>query len=62
MRFISFSRKRAATKGINVDSLGRYTRALQSQIYKAFKKTKVAPSTGYVVIAIARWGRIRGWI
>jgi hypothetical protein len=31
-------------KGINVDSLGRYTRALQSQIYKAFKRRKSHPA------------------
>jgi hypothetical protein len=49
-------------KGINVDSLGRYTRALQSQIYKAFKKTKVAPSTGYVVIAIRSDGATYSWL
>ncbi|MFZ6871553.1 hypothetical protein ACO0LF_05720 [Undibacterium sp. Di27W] len=49
-------------KGINVDSFGRYTRALQTQIYKALKKAKMPESAGYLVVAIRSDGEVTCWL
>ena len=49
-------------KGINVDTFGRYTRTLQSQIYKALKKAKMPESAGYLVIAIRSDGDVACWL
>ncbi|MFZ6641163.1 hypothetical protein ACO0LL_15545 [Undibacterium sp. TC4M20W] len=49
-------------KGINVDTFGRYTRALQTQIYKALKKVKMPASAGYLVVAIRSDGEVTCWL
>lgn len=49
-------------KGINVDTLGRYSRTLQSKIYQALKKVKMPPSAGYLVIAIRSDGAVSSWL
>lgn len=49
-------------KGINVDSLGRYMRAVQSRVYKLLKSAKLPPSSGYLVIAIRSDGEVASWL
>jgi len=49
-------------KGINVDTLGRYSRTLQSRIYQSLKKVKMPPSAGYLVIAIRSDGAVTSWL
>ncbi|MFZ4528286.1 MAG: hypothetical protein ACOYNW_07305 [Undibacterium curvum] len=49
-------------KGVNVDSLGRYTRAVQTQIYKSLKNAKLPASSGYLVIAIRSDEEVATWL
>ncbi len=49
-------------KGINIDSFGRYTRLLQTRIYKALKKAKMTESAGYLVVAIRADGDVASWL
>ncbi|MBC3920795.1 hypothetical protein H8L32_25235 [Undibacterium sp. CY18W] len=56
------SQKQLEQKGINVDSFGRYTRALQTQIYRALKKVKMPESAGYLVVAIRSDGAVTSWL
>ncbi len=56
------SQQQLEQKGINVDSFGRYTRVLQTQIYKALKKVKIPASAGYLVVAIRSDGAVTSWL
>ncbi|MFZ6692437.1 hypothetical protein [Undibacterium sp. SXout20W] len=49
-------------KGVTIDSLGRYSRKLQSAIYRSLKGVKMPPSSGYVVIAIRADGAVTSWL
>jgi len=49
-------------KGITVDNLGRYSRKLQSAIYRALKNVKMPPSSGYLVVAMRADGVVTSWL
>ena len=49
-------------KGVTVDNLGRYSRGLQTRIYKALQNVKMPPSAGYLVIAIRSDGEVASWL
>ena len=49
-------------KGITVDNLGRYSRGVQSAVYKALKSAKLSPSAGYLVIAVRSDGDVATWL
>ena len=49
-------------KGIDVETLGRYSRAVQTRVYKALKSAKLPASSGYLVIAIRSDGAVASWL
>lgn len=49
-------------KGINIESFGRYTRVLQTQIYRTLKKVKMPQSAGYLVVAVRSDGEVATWL
>jgi len=49
-------------KGITIDNLGRYSRKLQSAIYRSLKNAKVPPGSGYLVIAMRADGVVTSWL
>ncbi|MEB0137813.1 MULTISPECIES: hypothetical protein [unclassified Undibacterium] len=49
-------------KGINKETLGRYSRNLQSNIYRLLKNVTLPPSSGYLVIAMRSDGAVTSWL
>ena len=49
-------------KGITIENLGRYSRKLQSAVYRSLKSVKMPPSSGYLVVAIRADGAVTSWL
>ncbi|MBC3862119.1 hypothetical protein H8K32_08430 [Undibacterium jejuense] len=49
-------------KGITIENLGRYSRKLQSAIYRSLKAAKLPPSSGYLIVAIRSDGAVTSWL
>ena len=49
-------------KGIDVETLGRYSRAVQTRVYKALKSVKLPASSGFLVIAVRSDGAVASWL
>lgn len=51
-----------AEKKINIEQLSRYTRKVQWQVWNAMKKVKLAPASGYLVLAVRADGEVASWL
>jgi hypothetical protein len=49
-------------KQIDFKDLARYSRQIQSQVWKALKKVSLAPSRGYLVIAVKADQQVGVWL
>lgn len=49
-------------KGIKFDELARYSRNVQSKIWKALNKVKLPVSRGYLIIAFRADGAVATWL
>lgn len=49
-------------KNIEFKELSRYSNAVQLQVYKTLKKTKLPESNGYLVLAVRSDGEVASWL
>jgi hypothetical protein len=49
-------------KQVNFQDFARFTRAVQSAAWKALKKVKLPPSSGYLVVAVRADQKIAAWL
>jgi hypothetical protein len=49
-------------KQVDAQGLGRFSRAVQSAVWKSLRKVKLAPSSGYLVLAVRADGKVAAWL
>lgn len=49
-------------KQVDFEELARFSRKMQSQVWKALKKVKMPDSSGYLVVAVRSDGQVAAWL
>ncbi|MDE2427440.1 MAG: hypothetical protein KGM99_01855 [Burkholderiales bacterium] len=56
------SEKVMQQKQVNFEELARYSRKIQSAVWKALKKAQMPASAGYLVVAVRSDGEVATWL